>query len=239
MLKAKKSLSQNFLTDKNISNKIINLTNIKDRIILEIGPGLGFLTENILLKKPKKIILIEKDKNLTELLKNKYKNNNNVLIICEDILNYDLSKYKNLIVIANLPYNVSSKVIIHMYHFNKNICEMILMIQKEMAQKFNYYLPKMNKYKFLTKIVCTYSVNFDVSSKVFIPKPKVKSSVVKFKFNKENFDLDKAIRFSNLIFKNIRKKISNNIKFKKKENLINKRVNELTIDDLLKIYNLF
>ena len=58
MLEAKKSLSQNFLTDKNISNKIINLTNIKDKVILEIGPGLGFMTDNILLKKPKKLILI-------------------------------------------------------------------------------------------------------------------------------------------------------------------------------------
>ena len=239
MLRAKKSLSQNFLTDKNISNKIINLTNVKDRIILEIGPGLGFMTENILLKKPKKLILIEKDKNLTYFLKNKYKNNNNVLIICEDILNYDLSKYKNLIVIANLPYNVSSKVILHMFHFNKNICEMILMIQKEMAQKFYYNLPKMNKYKFLTKILSTYCVNFDVSSKVFIPKPKVKSSVVKFKFNKENFDLDKAIKFSNLIFKNIRKKINNNIKLNSKDSVLEKRVDQLKVNEILKIYDLF
>ena len=239
MLKAKKSLSQNFLTDKNISKKIINLTNIEDRVVLEIGPGLGFMTESILFKKPKKLILIEKDKNLTDLLKNKYKNNNNVLIECEDILNYDLSKYKNLIIIANLPYNVSSKIILHLFHFNKNICEMILMIQKEMAQKFNYNLPKMNKYKFLTKILSTYSVNFDVSSKVFIPKPKVKSSVVKFKFNKEKFDLDNAILFSNLIFKNIRKKINNNINIKNSSQLLEKRVNQLKIEELFNIYNFF
>ena len=239
MLEAKKSLSQNFLTDKNISNKIINLTNIKDKIILEIGPGLGFMTDNILLKKPKKLILIEKDKNLTDLLKNKYKKNSNIFIKCEDILNCDLNEYENLIVIANLPYNVSSKVILHMFHFNKNICEMILMIQKEMAQKFNYNLPKMNKYKFLTKILSTYSVNFDVSSKVFIPKPKVKSSVVKFKFNKKNFDLDKAINFSNLIFKNKRKKIINNIKINSKDKILEKRVDELKVNEILKIYNLF
>ena len=239
MIEAKKSLSQNFLNDKNISNKIVNLTNIKDRVILEIGPGLGFMTDNILSKNPKKLILIEKDKNLTNFLKNKYKNNSKVLIIYSDILNYDLSRYNNLIVIANLPYNVSSKIILYMFNFNKNICEMIFMIQKEMAQKFNYNLPKMNKYKFLTKILSTYSVKFQVSSNVFIPRPKVKSSVVKFKFDKNDYDLYKAIKFSNLIFKNIRKKINNNIKLNSKDKILEKRVDQLKIHEILKIYNLF
>ena len=131
MINSKKSLSQNFLTDKNVSSKIINLTDIENKVILEIGPGLGFMTEEILLKKPKKLILIEKDKILTELLKNKFKNKSNVVIFCDDILNYNLNKLKNLIVISNLPYNISSKIILHMFNFNKNIHEMILMIQKE------------------------------------------------------------------------------------------------------------
>ena len=239
MLKAKKSLSQNFLTDKNISIKIINLTDIKNREVLEIGPGLGFMTDNLLLKKPKKLILIEKDESLTDILKLKYKNNNNVLILCEDILYFDLSKYKNLIVIANLPYNISSKIILYMFKFNQNINEMVLMIQKEMAQKFDYNLPKMNKYKFLTKLLSTYSINFHVSSKVFKPKPKVKSSVVKFKFDKKNHDLDKAIKFSNLIFKNIRKKINNNIKLNSRDKILEKRVDQLKVNEILKIYDLF
>ncbi len=239
MINSKKSLSQNFLTDKNISSKIINLTDIKNKVILEIGPGLGFMTEEILLKKPKKLILIEKDKILTELLRNKFKNKSNVVIFCDDILNYNLDKLKNLIVISNLPYNISSKIILHMFNFNKNIHEMILMIQKEMAEKFNYNLPKMNKYKFLTKLVSSYTVHFDVSSKVFIPKPKVKSSVVKFNFDKNNCDLDKAIKFSNLIFKNIRKKINNNINLDSYNKLLEKRVDQLTVDELLQIYNLF
>ena len=197
------------------------------------------MTDNILSKNPKKLILIEKDKNLTNFLKNKYKNNSKVLIIYSDILNYDLSRYNNLIVIANLPYNVSSKIILYMFNFNKNICEMIFMIQKEMAQKFNYNLPKMNKYKFLTKILSTYSVKFQVSSNVFIPRPKVKSSVVKFKFDKNDYDLYKAIKFSNLIFKNIRKKINNNIKLNSKDKILEKRVDQLKIHEILKIYNLF
>ena len=126
-----------------------------------------------------------------------------------------------------------------MFNFNKNIHEMILMIQKEMAEKFNYNLPKMNKYKFLTKLVSSYTVHFDVSSKVFIPKPKVKSSVVKFNFDKNNCDLDKAIKFSNLIFKNIRKKINNNIKLNLKDNILEKRVDQLNVNEILKIYDFF
>tara|TARA_B100000989_G_C19519298_1_gene463290 strand:+ start:692 stop:1411 length:720 start_codon:yes stop_codon:yes gene_type:complete len=239
MLKAKKSLSQNFLTDKNISNKIIKQTNINDQTILEIGPGYGFMTDHILLRNPKKIYLIEKDKLLVKYLKNKYQNNKKIFIIEEDILNVNLSNFKNLVIISNLPYNISTKIILYLFNFNKNICELIFMIQKEVALKFDYNLPNMNKYKFLTYIVSIYSRLFDVSSKVFFPKPKVQSTVVKFKFVKKEFDIDKAVQFSNLIFKNVRKKINNNISIKNKSKLLEKRVNQLTIDDLLNIYNFF
>ncbi len=239
MLKAKKSLSQNFLTDKNISNKIIKQTNINDQTILEIGPGYGFMTDHILLRNPKKIYLIEKDKLLVKYLKNKYQNNKKIFIIEEDILNVNLSNFKNLVIISNLPYNISTKIILYLFNFNKNICELIFMIQKEVALKFDYNLPNMNKYKFLTYIVSIYSRLFDVSSKVFFPKPKVQSTVVKFTFVKKEFDIDKAVQFSNLIFKNVRKKINNNISIKNKSKLLEKRVNQLTIDDLLNIYNFF
>ena len=97
----------------------------------------------------------------------------------------------------------------------------------------------MNKYKFLTRIVSNYKICFDVSPKVFLPKPKVTSSVVKFKFKKKIYDLEKAIYFSKLIFKNVRKKINNNIQIKVPSKIMNKRVNELSIDDLLFIYNNF
>ncbi len=239
MAKAKKSLSQNFLTDKNIGNKIIKQTNINGQTILEIGPGYGFMTDHILSQNPKQIYLIEKDKLLVKYLINKYQNNKKIYIIEDDILNVNLSKFKNLVIISNLPYNISTKIILYLFNFNKNICELIVMIQKEVALKFDYNLPKMNKYKFLTYIVSFYSRLFDVSSKVFIPKPKVESTVVKFTFNKKEFDIDKAVQFSNLIFKNVRKKINNNIGIKNKSKLLEKRVNQLTIDDLLNIYNFF
>ena len=111
MEKPKKSLSQNFLIDKNISNKIVDQTIVKDKYILEIGPGNGFLTDNILQRNPKKIYLIEKDYNLKNALFKKYKNNKKVEIIGDDILLTNLDRFKNLIIISNLPYNISSKII--------------------------------------------------------------------------------------------------------------------------------
>ena len=239
MIKAKKSLSQNFIIDKNICKKIILETKVKNETILEIGPGYGFLTDIILRNDPKKLILIEKDTNLVKFLKKKYYSNNKILIIEKDILKFDLRNYKNLLIISNLPYNISTKIILYLFKFNKNIKEMVFMVQKEVAQKFDYNLSNMNKYKFITNIVCTFTRCFDVSPKVFYPKPKVKSTVVRFKFNKKDFDFNKAISFSNKIFKNVRKKIYNNIKFRSNNELLNKRVNELDIKDLISIYNIF
>ena len=239
MQRPKKSLSQNFLIDKNISKKIVDQTYIKGNYILEIGPGYGFLTDVILSRNPKKVYLIEKDYNLIKILNKKYKNNKKVNIIGEDILLTNLKEFKNIIIISNLPYNISSKIILYLFSYRKNIYEMIFMIQKEVSLKFDYKLPKMNKYKFLTKVVSEYTRCFDVSSKVFFPKPKVKSTIVKFKFIKNNTDLNKAITFSTKIFKNVRKKISNNIKTKLNNNLLNKRVNQINIEELIYIYNLF
>ena len=239
MAKPKKSLSQNFLIDKNISKKIVDQTQVKGKDILEIGPGYGFLTDSILEKNPKKLYLIEKDHNLKKILFEKYKNNNKVNLIGDDVLLTSLSEFKNLIIISNLPYNISSKIILYLFSYKKNIYEMVFMIQKEMSLKFDYKLPKMNKYKFLTKIVSNYTRCFDISSKVFFPKPKIKSTIVKFKFNKEIIDLKKADYFCSKIFKNVRKKIYNNLDCKIDNNLFNKRVNQLNIDELISIYDLF
>tara|TARA_B100000963_G_scaffold116516_1_gene101506 strand:- start:276 stop:995 length:720 start_codon:yes stop_codon:yes gene_type:complete len=239
MEKPKKSLSQNFLIDKNISNKIVDLVNVKGNYILEIGPGYGFLTDSILERNPKKVYLVEKDYNLKNTLIKKYKDNKKVYIIGDDILQTDLKNLKNLIIISNLPYNISSKIILYLFSFKENIYEMIFMIQKEMSLKFDYKLPKMNKYKFLTRIVSSYTRCFDVSSEVFFPKPKVKSSIVRFKFNKKKIDLNKANYFSTKIFKNVRKKIYNNLDNNLDNNLLNKRVNQLNINELISIYNLF
>ena len=218
MLKAKKSLSQNFLIDKNISRKIINLTNLKNKNVLEIGPGYGFMTDQILNKNPNKLLLVK--------------------VINKDILKFDFENHENLIIISNLPYNIGTKIILRLFEYNKIINEMIFMVQKEVALKFDYNIKKMNKYKFLTKIVSNYKNCFDVSANVFLPKPKVTSSVVKFKIIKKNYSFDKANNFSKSIFKNVRKKIQNNLNINIKHELLQKRVNQLSINELLDIYNL-
>ena len=103
MKEPKKSLGQNFLIDQNIIKKIIKQTNIKDENIVEIGPGYGSLTNHILKKKPKKLIIIEKDLEIFKFLKNKFKNQKRIEIINNDALKYDFTKLKNFKIISNLP----------------------------------------------------------------------------------------------------------------------------------------
>ena len=95
MHKPKKSLGQNFLIDKNIAKKIVNITSIDNQYIIEIGPGTGFLTDEIIKKKPKKLYLIEKDKSLYQNLRKKYYDYKSIEIINDDALNFDLQYIKN------------------------------------------------------------------------------------------------------------------------------------------------
>ena len=117
MINPKKSLGQNFLIDKNILKKISNQTNIKSENIVEIGPGYGNLTDYIILKKPKNLILIEKDLLLFNFLKKKYQNKKEIKIINTDVLEFDFSKLKKIKIISNLPYNISTKIIMKLIFF--------------------------------------------------------------------------------------------------------------------------
>ena len=137
MIIPKKSLSQNFLIDKNIAKKIINLTDIQNKVIIEIGPGQGILTREILYLKPKKLILIEKDEVLFNLLKKEFQSHLNVEIINIDVLDYDFEKVNKCNVISNLPYNISVKIITKLLYFPHKFSNLILMIQKEVAYKMN------------------------------------------------------------------------------------------------------
>ena len=239
MIIPKKSLGQNFLIDKNIIRKITNQTKIENENIVEIGPGFGNLTDYILLKKPKNLILIEKDKILFEYLKKKYKDQKIVKIINTDVLKYDFAKLKKIKIISNLPYNISSKIIMKLIFYNKTISNIVIMIQKELAEKFDYRKKKMNKYKFIIQMCSNYKMLFNVSNKVFYPKPKVNSKVVKFELKKNIIDQKELLLFINKIFSNKRKNMRgklNNSKFIN-DKILNKRVEELTFKELLKIYN--
>ena len=117
MVYAKKSLGQNYLVDKNIIKKIVKLKNIHNKNILEIGPGKGALTNEILENKPKSLILIEKDNLLFKELKFKYKNNSKITIFNKDILKFDFEKKLkvNSIIFGNLPYNISSQILAQLF----------------------------------------------------------------------------------------------------------------------------
>ena len=192
MIKAKKSLGQNFLIDQNIIHKIINIIDIKNKNILEIGPGTGNLTLEILKKKPKKLILIEKDNILADQLIKKFKDN--VKVINKDVLNIDESILYNesLIVFGNLPYNISteilSKWILNLKYNKIWFSYLILMFQKEVADRI---ISKFNTKEYgRLSILANWRLNikkiFDVKATSFNPKPKVESTVLFFE-PKKNF----------------------------------------------------
>ena len=191
MIKAKKSLGQNFLVDKNILNKITSITKIENKIILEIGPGTGNLTSYILKKKPKKIFVVEKDNKLAISLKNKF--NNQLIIINEDILKIDetsLSKDK-VTVFGNLPYNISTEILSKwIINLKDNFwfdC-LVLMFQKEVADRIIAEFNTSNYGRL--SIICNWKLNikkiFDIKPDAFSPRPKIDSTVLFF-YPKNNY----------------------------------------------------
>ena len=191
MIKAKKSLGQNFLIDKNILEKIVDITDVKGKNILEIGPGTGNLTSYILNKNPKKIIVIEKDDELAINLKNKF--DEKLIIINDDVLNIDETNLieEKLIVFGNLPYNISTEVISKwIINLGNNFWfeSLVLMFQKEVA---NRIIAKFNTSSYgRLSIICNWKLNIkkicDIKPESFFPKPKIDSSLLFF-YPKKNF----------------------------------------------------
>ena len=156
----KKKYGQNFLIDKNILSKITNLISEENLSILEIGPGDGKLTDKIILKKPSSLTLIEIDKDLIENLNKKYCGNSEINIINENILDYQIKKKYDLI-ISNLPYNISSQVLVKLSIMNYTPDTLILMFQKEFAQRL--LAQKLNSLNSLTK--CFYEIELNLPVK--------------------------------------------------------------------------
>lgn len=235
----KKRYGQNFLIDQNILNKISNLINLKDLNILEIGPGDGKLTDKIILKKPSVLTLIEIDRDLIEKLEEKYSNNNKVNLINEDILNYEIKDNYELI-ISNLPYNISSQILVKISTMNKPPDNLILMFQKEFAQRL--LDKKLNSINSL--IQCFYSIklSFNVSKNCYRPIPKVDSSVLTFKKLKKKLlefeEIDNYINFKRKLFSHKRKSLKNLLKvYDLKCNFdLNLRVEDLKLDELIRIF---
>ena len=244
MIKAKKSLGQNFLIDKYILEKITNIAIIKDKIIVEIGPGTGNLTSYILKKRSKKIFVIEKDNELSINLKNKF--DNQIKIINQDILDVNEASISEdkVTVFGNLPYNISTQIVCNwILKLKKDFwfSELILMFQKEVADRI---ISKINSSNYgRLGILLNWKMDikkiFDVSPNCFYPKPKINSTLVHFipKNNylkiKESKNLEKITR---IFFNQRRKKIKTpfNILFKGNDNVLN----DLGIDLNLRPHNL-
>ena len=214
MIKAKKSLGQNFLIDKNILEIIANSTDIKNKTILEIGPGTGNLTSYILKKKPRKFIVVEKDKELAVNLENKF--GDQLTIINKDILKIDENKLfmDKITVFGNLPYNISTEILSKwIINLKDNFwfeC-LVLMFQKEVADRiiaeFNTSqygrLSIISNWKLNIKKIC------DVKPQSFNPKPKVESSLLYFYPKKNYFKIKdpKTLEKITRIFFNQRRKM--------------------------------
>ena len=244
MIRAKKSLGQNFLIDREILEKITNVVQVKDKTILEVGPGTGNLTSFILKKKPKKMFVIEKDDELAINLSETFKDQ--LTIINDDILQVDENLiFKNKVtVFGNLPYNISTEILSKWITQTKDefwFNNLILMFQKEVADriiaKFNTSdygrLSILSNWKLNVKKIC------DIKPESFSPRPKIDSSLLFFS-PKKNFykikdpkNLEKVTR----IFFNHRRKMLKK-PFNQLFNGDQRVLNELNIDLNLRPQNL-
>ena len=190
-IKAKKSLGQNFLIDKNILNKISKQIKLKPNTeIVEIGPGSGNLTEFLIKLGPKKFYVIEKDDKFSDILNEKF--NDKIHIIKSDILKFSDNKIfsNETVVIGNLPYNISSQILIK-FILNKDnfkFSKLIFMFQKEMADRIIAKVNSKNygRLSILANWKFDIKKNFDIKPNSFIPKPKVDSTLISLK-KKRNF----------------------------------------------------
>jgi 16S rRNA (adenine1518-N6/adenine1519-N6)-dimethyltransferase len=232
VIRAKKSLGQNFLVDKNIIDKIVNTVSIADNEILEVGPGTGNLTREILKKGPSKMYLIEKDTLLAESLNEIV--DERVKIFNEDILKFNensLSKNK-IKVFGNLPYNISTEILSNWITNLKEECwftDLVLMFQKEVADRI---IAQSNTSAYgRLSILANWRLNInkicDISPESFSPRPKIQSTLIHFTPKKKFTEIKNPInleKITRIFFSHRRKMLKKpfNQIFNGKIDLLNK-----------------
>jgi len=236
----KKKYGQNFLIDKNILNKISSLIKNENLKIVEIGPGDGRLTQYIIKRKPLTLDLIEIDNNLIKELKQKFQKYKNINIINEDIMKNELNIDSDLI-ISNLPYNISSQILVKICLLKKIPQKLILMFQKEFANRL--LEAKLNSLNALVNCFYDYKLEFNVSKNCFRPVPKVNSSVISFIRKKEFLinnedEILKYIEFKRYLFSHKRKSLKNLLKNHHVPDIfdLSKRAESLKLNDLIKLF---
>ena len=228
----KKSLGQNFLIDKNIIRKIVNLVDIKNKNVIEIGPGDGALTDEILRRDPESLSIIEKDNHFAQTLKKKYSKIKYIKIYNSDVLKFDVEKLSitNSVIFGNLPYNISSQILIKILNFKKwppNFSNLVLMFQKELADKIigKYKTRDYGRLSIISNLRLDMIEKFLVSPNCFFPKPKVNSIVINFRPK-----LNKSFKIKNI--KNLEK--VTNVLFSSKRKMINKNIRKILKDNQIK-----
>ncbi|MCD4705489.1 16S rRNA (adenine(1518)-N(6)/adenine(1519)-N(6))-dimethyltransferase RsmA [bacterium] len=230
---------QNFLINEKVLNQIIEASDLKSTdIVLEVGPGLGILTKE-LAKEAKKVIAVEIDRELVFVLKNELKEFDNVEIIQDDILKITNSirqltdKMQNYKVVSNLPYNITSRVIKNFLEKENQPKEMILMVQKEVAERIVARPGKLS----ILGVACQFFADCEIVSLVdknnFFPVPKVDSAIIKLKIKKEKGNINNE-RFFKIVkagFSSKRKKLKSNLSKTLK-------IDKIKIDNAFKEMNL-
>ena len=219
----KKNFGQNFIVDENIIRNIINVSDIdEDTLVIEIGPGAGSLTY-FLCQAAKQVLCYEIDTRLKDILDSNLDGFTNVDIKYEDFLKCnvkeDLKKYnyKKLYVVANLPYYITTPIIVKLIEDGVDVDKMVLMVQKEVGDRFKA-IPGSRDYGSLSIFINYYydvKKALDVSKNVFMPKPNVDSIVVLFTKKDKQIELKDKELFFKLIrdsFKQKRKTLRNNLK---------------------------
>jgi len=196
-IKPKKSLGQNFLIDRNVLEQIVDTVDIANKEVLEIGPGSGNLTTFILKKKPKKIYVIEKDDDLSLLLKDKF--GDEINIINDDVLKISEDKISNekIVVFGNLPYNISTEILSKwIVNIDKKFWfeSLVLMFQKEVAERIiaDSNTSKYGRLSILSNWKLNIKKIIDIKPQSFSPRPKVDSTLLLFTPRKNYFILKDA-----------------------------------------------
>lgn len=219
-LKANKNLGQNFLINEQIIDDIVKVANVnEDDLIIEIGPGLGSLTSK-LANNAKKVVAIELDQNMIEILKERFSLYKNVEIIHGDIMKVDLKEIigeeKNVKIVANLPYYITTPIVMKLLEENLKMKSITVMVQKEVGERF-CAIPGGKEYGAITVSINYYSdpkIVLDVPKDNFNPIPEVDSCVVQLKLKKNHIELkDKKLffRLIKIAFSQRRKNIGNSL----------------------------
>ncbi len=211
-----KRLGQNFLVDKEAVKKIIEAADLgPEDVILEVGPGLGTITQE-LAKRAKKVIAVEKDQNMIEILRTTLKDLKNVEVIQGDIRKINTKYYipnTRYKIVANLPFYLATSVIRQFLELENPPKEMVLTVQKEVGQRICAKPPDMNILAVSVQIYAKPEIVSYISKKSFWPSPKVDSAIIKITINKKQSTTDQNLFFKIMKagFSQPRKQLINNL----------------------------